>query len=145
MIIAEARATIARPVDRVFAYIADPTNARHWDESVIDARIVSPGPLERGSLLDVTVRSAGRRSVRFEVVDLEPERLIRLRAVAASIPFLPDVTYRFEPADGSTVFTRRVEIWPTGLLRVLEPLLTRGVRAGNAGHVAAIKRALESS
>lgn len=143
MIAAEATTTIARPVHEVFAYVADPGNASQWDRNVIKARNVSPGPLQRGSLIEVAVRSAGRRSVRFEVVDLEPGRRIRLRAAAATIPFLPDVEYRFEPAGRSTIFTRRVEIRPTGLLRVVGPLFVLVVRSGNARHVAAIKKKLE--
>lgn len=145
MIAAEATATIHRPVDEVFAYIAEPRNAPRWDGSVIEARADSPGPLRRGSVVDVVVRSFGRHSVRFEVVEFEIGRRIRMRAVAASIPFLPEVTYLFGPADGSTVFTRRVEIRPRGLLRALGPILARSVRTGNAGHVTAIKSVLEAS
>jgi hypothetical protein len=49
----------------------------------------------------------------------------------------------FEPADGGTRFTRRVQIKVSGIMRLMEPMMRLMTPKGNAGFLANLKRVLE--
>ncbi len=62
----------------------------------------------------------------------------------AAEPFNPTLTYLFEPVDGSTRFTRRIEIQPRGYVRVLAPIVQRMIQRRQAIFVHKFKEILES-
>jgi uncharacterized protein YndB with AHSA1/START domain len=143
MITNDASTTIGRSVADVFAYTTDPANDPRWRSDVLEARRVSVGAFGRGSVIEWTVRFMGRRVAQVEVVEYEPERRVRYKIVGGTLPVKPTITYSYEPADAATRFTRRVELEPTGLFRLMAPMMRSMVSRQNAEHVAALKRELE--
>jgi carbon monoxide dehydrogenase subunit G len=55
----------------------------------------------------------------------------------------PTLTYRLEPSDGGTRFSRRVDVQPSGVFRIMEPMMRSMVQKGNARFVQNLKNALE--
>ena len=51
---------IARPIDEVFAYVADARNRPSWDESVDSEELTSAEPIGVGSTVRTKFRSMGR-------------------------------------------------------------------------------------
>ena len=49
MITLAAEATIHRPADEVFAYLADLTPLSEWQANVLQARGTTPGPVRVGT------------------------------------------------------------------------------------------------
>ncbi len=52
--------TIARPVDQVFAFLADPANIPRWRPDVVETR--SGGPLQAGSEFEEIINFGGRKA-----------------------------------------------------------------------------------
>jgi uncharacterized membrane protein len=48
--------TIDRPVDEVFAYVADVANDPAWHTDVVEGRKVSDGPIGIGSRLQIRIK-----------------------------------------------------------------------------------------
>ena len=51
---------IARPLDDVFAFVADARDRPRWDESVDTEELTSPEPIGVGSTVRTRLRSMGR-------------------------------------------------------------------------------------
>jgi polyketide cyclase/dehydrase/lipid transport protein len=52
---------IARPMEEVFAFVANPANDARWGSTLVEVQPVSPGPLEVGSRFRYVARFVGRR------------------------------------------------------------------------------------
>ena len=141
MIVGESTVTINRAVKDVFAYVSEPKNEPTWHNDVIEVRTTSDGLLELGTRLEWTVRFAGTEDYTIEVTDLEPNRLLRLTTKEGRGH--PILTHRFEPVEDGTRYTRRVEIQPEGLFRVLQPIMRLQAPRRNARWAQNLKHVLE--
>jgi uncharacterized protein YndB with AHSA1/START domain len=126
----------------VFAYVTDTSNDPAWHTDALEARKLSEGPIGMGTKWHVRFKPAmGDSEGEMEVVAFEPNRTEVQRGVIG--PMQPTLTYVFEPADGGTRFTRRVQIKVSGIMRLMEPLMRLMTPNGNAGFLANLKRVLE--
>jgi uncharacterized protein YndB with AHSA1/START domain len=91
----ENSVTIRRPVEVVFAFLADFENVPQWNHAILETTKVSPGPVRVGTTYRQT-RSAPRSSEEaFEVTVFEPTN--RLQVHGGLGPFTARVSYRLEP------------------------------------------------
>lgn len=77
------------------------------------------------------------------VTRLEPGRLIEFDGQMGKMA--PTVTNICEPDAQGTRVTRRVELEPPGIMRVMTPLAKRMIGKSNEGFLANLKRLLEGS
>ena len=134
--------TINRPVDVVFAYVADTANDPAWHTDILEARMTSDGPIGTGTKWHQRIKPfMGVSETTAEVVTFEPPRREVMRGVAG--PMQPTLTYLCEPADGGTTFTRRIQIEASGFMGLMLPLMRPMIGKRNAGFVANLKRVLE--
>ena len=134
--------TINRPVAEVFAYVADTANDPAWHTDILEARKTSDGPIGTGTTWNQRIKPfMGVSEATAEVVAFEPQRKEVLQGVAG--PMKPTLTYMFEPADGGTTFTRRIQIEVPGLMGLMLALIRPMIGKRNAGFVANLKRVLE--
>jgi uncharacterized protein YndB with AHSA1/START domain len=134
--------TINRPVDEVFAYVTDTANDPAWHTDILEARKTSDGPIDTGTRWHQRIKPfMGVSEATAEVVAFEPYRMEVLRGVAG--PMRPTLTYLFEPSDGGTRFTRRVQIDVSGMMRLMQPIMRMMMTKRNAGFVANLKQVLE--
>ena len=118
---------IARPPDEVFAFIADARNRPSWDESVDSEELTSPEPIGVGSTVRTGLRSMGRDYVlTWEIVEHDPPR--RQVIESTSGPFPTTLVYELSPQPGGTVVEFSVTGRPTGMLRLLQPLIARNTQ-----------------
>jgi uncharacterized protein YndB with AHSA1/START domain len=134
--------TIDRPVEEVFAYVTDTSNDPTWHTDILEARKTSEGTIGMGTTWHLRFKPAmGVSEGDTEVVAFETNRREVMRGVMG--PMQPTLTYLFEPADGGTRFTRRVQIKVSGMMRLMEPLMWLMTPKGNRRFVANLRRVLE--
>ena len=123
MITTNVTVQIDRPVDEVFAFVADPGNFARWAEDLVkESRQTSPGPVGVGTTFTQLNVLMGRRFVsEMRVATYEPPS--RFEYVTTSGPIRFAGHYTFAPVDGGTRFTSVDESEPSGLLSYLQPLL----------------------
>jgi uncharacterized protein YndB with AHSA1/START domain len=121
------RVTIARPVDEVFACLADPESIPGWRPDVLEAR--SGGVrLQLGSEFDEVINFGGRKSQTFRVTVFEPNETLEVAAIAG-LGIRPTQRYALSTRDRSTTVSIRVTVRTRGLFRLLEPLLPKMIAA----------------
>lgn len=92
--------TVDHPVDRVFAYLADPVRWHEFVPAVALRRPIGSGPVEVGSRWEAIDR-IGPFKVQFidELLEIESDRRV---AWGSSAPWNARTEYVLEPADGGT-------------------------------------------
>src|SRR6185369_11889961 len=90
--------TIKRPIEDVFAYVADGTNGPSWRSGIVD--IAHASGEGRGAVYRQGVKGPGGRRIAadYEITTYEPPRQLAFRAIAG--PVRPTGEYRLAEADG---------------------------------------------
>jgi uncharacterized protein YndB with AHSA1/START domain len=121
----EVNATIAHPVDRVFAYLADPSRWHEFAPACVYRRQIGDQQPRIGTRWMATDR-IGPFHFHFidELVELEPNRRV---VWLSSAPWDSRVEYVCTPAGETTDIHARYEGDITGFLRLLTAWLPPGV------------------
>lgn len=134
--------TINRPVAEVFAFVSDVSNEPAWHTDLLEVRKTSDGPIGIGTTYHLRVKpSMGVSEGVSEVIGFEPNRKQVLRGDMGRMR--PTITDVFEPVDGGTKFTRRIQIEAKGLMSLMLPLARPMIGRSNTGFLANLKRVLE--
>ena len=118
---------IARPIDEVFAYMANYENLPFWTVGVTASRRLSEGEVTTGSRYCIVGTLLGR-SVESNYIVTRFERGKRLEGTMTSPMFGFSESYSFEPDPVGTRVTLRVEVQPAGIFRLIGPVMAVGVR-----------------
>jgi hypothetical protein len=118
---------IHRSTAQVFAFLADGENDRRWRSGVLDIHLKSGRG--KGAVYEQGVKGPfGRRvAADYEITAYEPDRLIAFRATAG--PVRPEGTYQLEPLENGTRATFSLRCSPTGLSKLMTPMITKTMRS----------------
>lgn len=135
---------ITRPVQEVFAFLADFENIPAWNYAIEQTTKTSPGPAGAGATYRQT-RTLPRRSQEdFEVTVFEPPS--RLAIEGQFGPFHATTSYLLEPAASGTRLTNTIELEPSSaLLRLISPLAVPKVKEAVARNLNSLKQLLETA
>ena len=142
MICMKHAVVINRPVEDVFAFVADQANEPMWHTDVLE---VNPArPLEPGATVTWLVRFMGSNTYVVDVTAFEPLRRIELTARQG--PLKPTLTHTFEETNGATRYQRHVQIPLHGMFRLVGPIMkaTGAARRRNARFAENLKNMLET-
>ncbi|MFB8047308.1 SRPBCC family protein [Streptomyces hydrogenans] len=94
----EATVDVDRPVDEVFAYLADGRNDPQFSPRVLRIDRIPEGPTAVGTVFRSTVKDAGMKTVRvFRVTALEPPRTLRWAEESKNLVTASRGGYDLEP------------------------------------------------
>jgi uncharacterized protein YndB with AHSA1/START domain len=118
---------IHRPAEEVFAFLADGSNDRLWRQDVLDIHLRSGEG--KGAVYEQGVKGPfGRRvAADYEIIRYEPNRRLAFRAIAG--PVRPEGVYQLEPIDGGTRVTFSLQCSPTGLAKLITPVVAKTMRS----------------
>jgi uncharacterized membrane protein len=135
---------IARPVDVVAAYAADPSNAPDWYVNIDSVEWKTPPPLQIGSQVEFVARFLGRTlRYTYEFVELVAGERAVMRTQHG--PFPMETTYTWEPAPNDrTRMTLRNRGRPAGFSKLVAPIIKPAMRRANRKDLARLRAILES-
>lgn len=139
---AQRSVVIARPVDEVFAFFADPTRSTQWRSHVKE--VSADGPVAVGTVYRQRVNGPGGRPVAADIrlSELLPGRRVVFVGVAG--PVRPQVTYEFEPVETGTRVTLTLSAALSGLKKVVMGPMVQKSMTGEVASLETAKRVLES-
>ena len=110
---------IDRPLEEVFAFLADPENDAHWTPMVKETRKTSEGPWGVGSTYEQSGRFLGRNyEMPWEVTEYEPNRKISQRLITPG-PLQMSGSSSVEAVSGGTRVTLTGEVQTSGFFWLL--------------------------
>lgn len=135
--------TIDRPVEDVFAFLANFENIPRWNYAIVETREVSHGPVGVGAVYR-QVRSVPSRSEEtFEVTEFEPNQRLAIRGDFG--PLEGRMTYELEPTGSGTRLTNSAQLEARGLGKLAAPLASGRIAEAVSENLTTLKRLLESS
>ena len=142
-----ATTTINRPIDQVFAFLADGTNDTKFSPRVQEIKQLTDGPPGVGTVYSSTVKDAGVKTSReFKLSEFDPPTKIRWTELTKNAITVPDGGYDLEPAgDGVTRMTILNTFEGHGFGKVILPFALRGAKKDADAFAGRIKDAVEAS
>jgi len=144
MIKMAAEATIHRPADEVFAYLADLTHLSEWQANVLQATVTTPGPVRVGTEYTQTMRM-GPATVdgRCRITGFEPGRALAFALASKVLDCVGEL--RLEPVPDGTRLTSTGTGRLHGPWRVLTPMVQAQVKRESQQEVDRIKAEVEAA
>jgi uncharacterized protein YndB with AHSA1/START domain len=143
MIQVEKSIVIDRPAKDVFAYVSDQTIAPRWQRGLLEVRRTTDGPIGVGTRHTAVRTFMGRRlTLSNEYTRYEPDTLVVFE-ILGTMP--GQASYIVEPVGRDRAsLTSRIEMRPSGLFRLAEPLMAAGLRRDVEANLRALKGLLEA-
>ena len=116
-------AVIDRPIDAVFAFLADGTNDPKFSPRVQEIEKPTDGPVGVGTVFKSTVKDAGMKSGReFELTEFEAPTKIRWAERSENAITVPSGGYDLEPSGDGTKVTIHNDFEGHGFGKLILPL-----------------------
>lgn len=142
----EATVVVGRPIEEVFAFLADGENDPKFSPRVLEIAKTTDGPPGVGTVYASTVKDAGMKTKReFKLTEFEPPTRIRWAEVSKNLITAPEGGYDLAPEGGGTRVTLHNVLEGHGPGKLIAPLALRSARKGADGFGKAIKSAVEAS
>ena len=125
---AEHTVTVNRPQKDVFDYLAEGTHNREWRSGVLEIERTSAAEGQGATYRQVLSGPAGRRiDGDYQVTVFEPPRRLEFQVTAG--PARPTGVFELsEDADQSTRVRFSLDLNPSGLMRLMTPMISRQMR-----------------
>ncbi|MGH2991947.1 MAG: SRPBCC family protein [Solirubrobacterales bacterium] len=142
----DATVVVDRPIEEVFAFLADGENDPKFSPRVLEIAKTTDGPAGVGTAYASTVKDAGVKTKReFRLTEFERPTRIRWTEISKNLVVAPEGGYDLAPAgEGKTQVTLFNMLEGRGLGKLIAPLALRGARTGADEFGAAIKAAVEA-
>jgi carbon monoxide dehydrogenase subunit G len=140
-----ATVVIDRPIDEVFAFLADGENDPKFSSRVLEIAKTTDGPPGAGTVYASTVKDAGMKTKReFKLTEFESPTRIRWAEQSKNLVTAPEGGYDLaREGDGTRVTIHNV-LEGHGIGKLFAPLALRSARKGADQFAASIKAAVEA-
>jgi uncharacterized membrane protein len=134
---------IERPPGIVSAYVCDPANAPSWHDHIKSAGWVKDAVPHVGSRMSIVAEFLGRKlEFMYEIVEFTPGEKLVMQSVEG--PFRMHTVYAFEETrDGHTRMTMRNHGEPSGVSKLMTPMIATAMRSAGEKDLAKLKAILE--
>jgi len=144
MVTTESSEFLDRPAEEAFAFMADVRNDPRWHTDVLEARLTKGATVGKGSTFEIKTKPfMGVSEGTVSVSEYDPQNRIvfdvRMGKMRAT------TTFTVVPEGAGCRVTRRIDMEPHGLVRLMAPFMGGMMRKRNAGFLANLRRVLESS
>ena len=142
MIAFETDTHIELPIERVFAYVADPLNFARWNSAVQAVVKTSAGQSGVASTYSMERDLPTGPAVNdLEIVALEQPRAFAIRTTSGPTPF--HYRFRFSAQNGGTLVQLDAEVELKGVAAFAPRLAQHAVKKGVDDNLATLKELLE--
>jgi uncharacterized protein YndB with AHSA1/START domain len=142
----EATTVIDRPIEEVFAFLADGENDPKFSPRVLEIAKTTEGPPGVGTVYASTVKDAGVKTKReFKITEFDPPTRIRWTEVSKNAVMAPEGGYDLAPEGSGTRLTVYNVLEGHGFGKLIEGFALRSARKGADDFARSIKAAVEAS
>jgi uncharacterized protein YndB with AHSA1/START domain len=142
----EATVVIDRPIEEVFAFLADGENDPKFSSRVLEIAKTTGGPPGVGTVYASTVKDAGMKTKReFRLTEFQAPTRIRWSELSKNLVTAPEGGYDLAREGSATRVTLHNVLEGHGPGKLIAPLALRSARKGADDFAKAIKAAVEAS
>ena len=142
----EGTTVIDRPIEEVFAFLADGENDPKFSPRVLEIAKTTDGPPAAGTVYASTVKDGGVKTKReFKLTEFAPPTKIRWTEVSKNLVTASEGGYDLAPEGSGTRVTIFNVLEGHGMGKLIAPLALRSARKGADDFARSIKAAVEAS
>jgi uncharacterized protein YndB with AHSA1/START domain len=135
---------VARPPEKVFPYVTDPSRFAEWQESVISGHTEGDGPPRVGTRYTTIRRIRGAdQAITSEITEISPPRSWAMRGIDGAIRANVNVTVDPLNGDAQSRVTITAEFVGHGMGKLLVPFIVRQARKEAPRSCRSLKERLE--
>lgn len=132
---------VKRPIEEVFAFVADPSNDLKWRSDVVVSKVTS-GSLGVGATFEFASEFLGRKiETKGEMTAYDPPKRFAWKSIKSPIPVSAVTT--FEAVADGTLIVDTADFEPGGFFKIAEPLLINQAQSSAEKDMKNLKRLLE--
>ncbi len=140
-----ASVVIDRPIETVFAFLADGENDKKFSPRVVEISKATDGPPGKGTIYKSTVKDAGMKTKReFELTEFEPPTRMRWTERSENLVTVPEGGYDLVAQGAGTQLSFFNELEGHGLGKLFAGFALGSARKGAEDFARSIKRAVEA-
>ena len=133
--------TINRPIEEVFAFVADVRNDIKWRSDVVESKVTS-GSLGVGATFEFASEFLGRKiETTGELTAYDPPIRYAWKSIKSPIPVIAMTT--FESVNGGTLIVDTADFEPGCFFKIAEPLLIKQAQSAAEKDMKKLKGILE--
>lgn len=134
--------SIARSSEDVFDFFTDGRNRPQWDPTVVFERLTSPEPVGVGTTIHSRMRTmAGESDFHWRVTEFDRPARLAMVSTAGILP--TSVLFAFSAVGAGCHARATIDGRPTGMMRIVEPMIGESVRSTLATGLLRAKAMLE--
>lgn len=142
MITREVSIEIKRPVEQVFAAMADTSNQPLWDSALLEVRLIPEGPVNVGTKITEVRRFMGRASENTgEVTEFRPNARITRKSAGNPMTVVGTITFAATPS--GTKINWRWDLQFSGFFTLFGQLIANSMKNGAENSLRGLKNHLE--
>src|SRR5918992_445526 len=127
----EVTTVVERPIEEVFAFLADGENDPKFSPRVLEIAKTTDGPTGVGTVYASTVKDAGVKTKReFKLTEFEPPTRIRWAEVSKNLVTATEGGYDLARENSGTKVTIHNVLEGHGFGKLIAPLALRSARKG---------------
>ena len=116
----------AAPIEAVWGYLSDFTNAEQWDPGTVTCKRTDAGPIDVGATYENVSEFRGRKTtLTYTVETFEPAKHLVLRGENKSAQSIDDMTFSGSASGSELVYTARFTF--KGVAKLAEPFLHKAI------------------
>lgn len=126
---AQNEITIHRPAAEVYSFLADGLNNTRWRPGVRSIALASGVAGTEGAVYSQTLAGPGGRSIKgdYRITVADPGKRLAFQVIAG--PARPEGSYVLTEDQGATRVRFTLDLKPTGLMKVLDGLITKTMQS----------------
>ena len=114
MFTVERHVVISRPLEKVFAFVADQRNAPQWQDGLVEVRLLTDGQVGVGTKHAIVRLFMGQRmEISNEYTEYKLNQKVAFKSTSGPIPF--NAAYLTEPVAEDTHLISMIQMQPEGL------------------------------
>lgn len=131
---------VGKPVDEVFDYFADFRNENEWNVVAHDVRMLTDGAIGPGVRFAGEYQGMGR--LEYEIIEYDRPRYLKTHGTSRMMHFVS--TFTFSSRGAGTRVDATLDPSPTGLMRVLTPVMGLFVKGQMRKGMSSLRETLEA-
>ena len=132
---------IKRPIEEVFAFVADPRNDLKWRSDVVESNVTSVS-LDVGATFEFASEFMGRKiETKGKITAYDPPKHFAWKSIKSPIPVSAVTT--FEAVADGTLIVDTADFEPGGFFKIAEPLLIKQAQSAVEKDMQKLKELLE--
>lgn len=143
MFTATAHIRVHRPITDVFGFVEDARNRPQWDDTVISEEITSALPITVGTTVRTRLRSMGR-DYTYTWVVVDHQEPVRMTIGSETGPLPTTLQFTLSGDETQTLVEFTVTGRPTGMMRLLQPIIARTTQRNLDRNFEVLGRLLEA-